>query len=181
MKTLRQILLPVLALTLIAACMSAALAATNALTAGIIADRAQQAADAARRQVISADRFEELSLGDTGQDKITCFRAVTNGQTAGYVFTAVTSGKSAGLTVMTGILADGTVSGVVITQDNETAGYVDNVTKGGLPSSFVWQKAGVFELGKHVDKVSNATKTSKGIIAAVNLACRYYEKIKEGA
>lgn len=86
----------------------------------------------------------------------------------GYVFTASVTGKSAGLVVMTGITAEGTISGVKVTEENETAGYVDKVTKGGLLDAFSGKNAAPLTLGKDVDGVSQATKTSKGITDGVN-------------
>lgn len=81
----------------------------------------------------------------------------------GYVFTASATGKSAGLTVMTGISTDGTITGVAVTDDNETAGYVAKVREGGLLDAFSGRTAETFELGKTIDGVSQATKTSRGI------------------
>ena len=179
MKFGKEIALCAVTLMLIAGLTTAALSVTNALTAETIAARASEEADRARRQVITADAFEEISLGDTGADKITCCRALRGGATVGYVFTVTTSGKSSGLTVMTGIDADGVVTGVVITEENETAGYVDTVTKGGLPASFTGRPAGRFDIGQNIDKVSNATKTSKGVIKAVNTACAWFATVRE--
>lgn len=158
-------------LTLIAAVATAALAGTNALTAGKIAENNEVAATAARRTVIDADTFEERSLAVEGGE-VTYYAALSGGETVGYVFSVTTSGKSSGLVVMTGVSPDGAVTGVAVTQDNETAGYVDKVTKGGLLDALRGQSA-----TDGVDTVSQATKTSKGVLRGVQQALDYYAQI----
>lgn len=172
---IKDILLSAVALMLIAGLTTAALAVTNTLTADTIAARNEAAETAARQQVIDADAFEKKTLGE-----ITYYIALRDGQTVGYVFTAVTTGKSAGLTVMTGIAADGTVTGVAVTDDNETAGYVDKVRDGGLLDAFVGKAAERFTLGEDIDGISQATKTSKGVTDGVDQAVAWYQAIKEG-
>mgnify|MGYP000849449188 CR=1 FL=1 len=170
----KDIVVSAVSLMVIAGVTTAALAGTNALTAATIAARNEEAETAARQQVIDADTFEKQNLGDT-----TYYVALKDGGTVGYVFTAVATGKSAGLTVMTGIAADGTVTGVAVTDDNETAGYVDKVREGGLLDAFAGRTAETFELGKTIDGVSQATKTSRGITDGVNQAVAWYQTIKE--
>lgn len=176
----KDILVSAGALMVIAGVVTAALAGTNALTEGVIARRAEETENAARRQVIDADSFEKASLTDEGEE-VVYYIAQKDGATVGYVFTTVTTGKSSGLTVMTGLDAEGTVTGVQVTADNETAGYVDKVTDGGLLDAFKGQNApGGFVLGETVDGVSQATKTSRGVVSGVNLAVRYYETYLKG-
>ncbi len=168
---IKDIIVSAAALMVIGGAVTAALAGTNALTAGTIADR---------MQVIDADDFEELTLDDGG-DAVIYYRAVKDGQTAGYVFTTVTTGKSGGLTVMTGIRTDGAVSGVAVTSDNETAGYVDKVRGAGLLDAFTGKEAaGGFRLGETVDGVSQDTKTSRGITEGVDKAARLFETYVKG-
>lgn len=178
-KTGKAILISALALTLIAGVTTAALAGTNALTKDTIAARNEETQNAARQQVIEADRFEEKQL-DAADGPVTYHVALRGGTVVGYVFTTVTVGKSAGLTVMTGISAEGTVSGVAVTDDNETAGYVAKVEKGGLLAAFRGKTAAPLTLGQDIDGVSQATKTSRGITEGVNLAISYYQSIVKG-
>lgn len=176
----KDILVSAGALMVIAGVVTAALAGTNALTEGVIARRAEETENTARRQVIDADSFEKASLTDEGEE-VVYYIAQKDGATVGYVFTTVTTGKSSGLTVMTGLDAEGTVTGVQVTADNETAGYVDKVTDAGLLDAFKGQNApGGFVLGETVDGVSQATKTSRGVVSGVNLAVRYYETYLKG-
>ena len=173
MKNLKAILLSVLALTLIAGAATAALAATNEFTKDIIAENNASAADAARREVFpAAEEFVEKTLTADGKE-VVYYEATKGEELLGYVFTTVTRGKSAGLTVMTGVNADGTVCGVKVTEDEETAGYIDTVTAGGLFEAFVGKTT-----VDDVDTVSQATKTSHGVIDGVKLALSYYSEIK---
>lgn len=179
MKNLKEILISSAALMLIAAIVTAALAGTNALTKNTIAELTEEIETAARKDVIEADVFRqsEVLLDD---EKVTYYTAYMNDITVGYVFTTEAVGKSAGLTVMTGISRLGTITGVKVTEDNETAGYVQKVTKAGLLDSFVGKPAKEMKVGADVDAVSQATKTSSGICEAVNKAIAGYEAVKEG-
>jgi Na+-translocating ferredoxin:NAD+ oxidoreductase RnfG subunit len=105
---------------------------------------------------------------------------VKDGLTVGYVFVTQAVGKSSGLTVMTGISARGVITGVVVTADNETAGYVDRVEKAGFFQQFTGKEVPLLDVNGDIDTVSQATKTSKGIAAAVDTAIeRYYIVVKE--
>lgn len=176
-KTMRDIVTAAGALMLIAGIVTAALAGTNALTASTIQKRQEEEANAARRQVMEADDFEERTLvGDDGD--VTYYVGLKDGTEIGYVFTITTTGKSAGLTVMTGIAVDGTVSGVVVTENAETAGYVDKVVGDGLLDRLQGQTdtAGI----QGVDATSTATKTSNGIKRAAEQAMTYYQTYLRG-
>ncbi len=178
MKTsLRDILISALALMLIAGIVTAALAGTNALTKDTIADRTMQIENAARSEVIDATDFEKATVAADGAE-VVYYKALKDGATVGYVFTAVSTGKSSGLTVMTAISADGKITGVKITEDSETAGYVDKIEKAGFLDGFKDKEA---EQLTDVDAVSQATKTSNGVTKAVNQAISWYQTVKGGA
>ena len=66
---------------------------------------------------------------------------------------------------------------MAVTSDNETAGYVDKVEKGGLLTALQGKNAKALEFGVDVDGVSQATKTSKGIVNAVNQAIAYFDQV----
>ncbi len=178
MRSFKDILISALALTVIAGCITAALAGTNMLTEDTIAKRTEEIENAARLQVIDADDFEEKTAQD---DSFTYHIATKDGTQVGYVFVTESTGKSSGLTVMTGIDQNGVITGVVITDDNETAGYVDKIEAAQLPQQLVGKKAEQITLGQDVDAVSQATKTSKGVVNAVNLAIERYQIIAKEA
>lgn len=179
-NNIKDIVISAVALTIIGGVVTAALAGTNALTSDTIAKQVEQTETAARREVMDADSFE-MKITLDGEEQVTYYQGVKNGSVVGYVFTVSSTGKSSGLIVMTGITADGKVSGVKITGDNETAGYVKKVTEGGLLKAFTEKQAQQFKLGDQIDGVSQATKTSKGVTDGVNKAVSYYNLIKEEA
>ncbi len=161
-------------LMVIAGVTTALLAGTNALTKDTIAQRSEQAENEARLQVLAADSFEKASVTVDGES-ITYYKGVKGGKTAGYVFTVTSSGKSAGLVVMTGVDTAGAVTGVAVTDNNETAGYVEKVEKGGLLAALDGKTA-----VDGVDTISQATKTSKGILHGVEQALAVYQAIVGG-
>ncbi|MBR5540342.1 MAG: FMN-binding protein [Clostridia bacterium] len=179
MKHLKEILISALALMLIAGVVTAALAGTNVLTKDTIAKLTEATENAARKEVIEADVFRQSEVLFDGE-MVRYYTAYKNDITVGYVFTTTANGKSAGLTVMTGISKAGTITGVKVTNDNETAGYVDKVAKAGFLDAFTGKSAQEMKLDADVDAVSQATKTSSGICKAVNKAIAGYQAIKEG-
>lgn len=172
MKNIKDIVISTIALAIIAACVTGALAATNALTANTIAARTEEIENAARSEVITADSFRKET-----KDDFVYYVAVKDDAEIGFVFTTTATGKSSGLTVMVGISNVGTITGVKVTADNETAGYVDKVVKGGFLDAFEGMPAQAMTLNEDVDAVSQATKTSKGILTAVNEAIEQFEAI----
>ncbi len=178
-KNLKEILISSAALMLIAAAVTAALAGTNALTKDAIDKRTEDIQTEARLQVITADSFEKATVTVNGEE-VVYYAAYTGDALVGYVFTAESVGKSAGLTVMTAISNTGTITGVKVTDDSETAGYVDKVKKAGFLDAFCDKPAKELKADVDVDTVSQATKTSAGILKAVNKAIGYYQAIKEG-
>ncbi len=178
MKSFKDILISAIVLTVIAGCITAALAGTNLLTKDTIAKRTQEIENAARLQVVDAQVFEEKQSAD---GSFTYHIAKKDGEFVGYVFVTESAGKSAGLTVMTGIDQNGVITGVIITADNETAGYVDKIEDAKLPEQFVGKAAEKLALGTDVDAVSQATKTSKGVVNAVNLAIERYQTVAKEA
>lgn len=180
MKSIREILVSALALMLIAGAVTAALAGTNALTEGRIQAEMEKTENAARLQVIAAEQFDKKTLTD-GDNTMVYYEALSSGKTVGYVFTAAVSGKSSGLTVMTAIRNDGTIAGVKITEDNETAGYVDKIVKDGFLERLAGKPAQEIKFGENgVEAVSQATKTSNGVRKAVNQAVAWYQQIQGG-
>lgn len=166
MRNVKEIITAALALTVICAVVVAALAGTNLLTKDTIAAQELEATNNACREVLSTATDFALMDGTWADGVLEVYKA-TNGDTlCGYVIKTSTVGKSSGLVVMTGVALDGTVSGVAVVSDNETAGYVDDVIAGGLLDRLT----GVTKDTADVDGVSMATKSSNGIKNGVKLA-----------
>ncbi len=182
-KSFREILISSLALMIIAGVVTAALAGTNALTKDTIDKLTEEKANKARNEVIEAQAFDEAKITVAGEQVVYHIaRAEKDGPIVGYVFTTTAVGKSSGLVVMTGISVDGKITGVKITENNETAGYVEKIEEGGLLKKLeAWDADTPLVLKENVDAVSQATKTSKGICDAVNQAMALYKQVKGGA
>ncbi len=172
---------PALILAAIATVCGLALAGVHMLTKGAIERRAVETENAARQQVIAADAFAAKTMAFDGKTVAYYEAPAADGSLVGYVFTATVTGKAGGLVVMTGISADGTVTGVAVTENDESAGYVGKVEKGGLFAAFKGEAADKFTLNQDVDAISGATKTSKGVVDGVNRAVAYYRQLKGGA
>lgn len=171
-KSVKDILISTMALTLICAVVVAALAGTNLLTRDTIAAMELQATNAACSEVLPAEGYALLE-GEWADGVVEVYEATTADAICGYIVKTSTVGKASGLIVMTGITIDGTVSGVTVVEDGETAGYVDTVTKGGLFDRL----CGITADADAVDGVSQATKTSNGIKSGVALALSVYEEV----
>ncbi|HCA29871.1 MAG TPA: hypothetical protein DEP23_10035 [Ruminococcaceae bacterium] len=177
---IKEIVVSALALAIISGVANAALAGTNAMTKDTIAQANQKAETESRRQVIDADSFEKGILNNDEQ-QVVYYSAKKDDNIVGYVFTVSSTGKSSGLVVMTGISVDGGITGVTVTDDNETAGYVDMIQEGGLFDGFIGKNTSQeFSIGKNIDAVSQATKTSKGVTQGVNQAVEYFNRINKG-
>ncbi len=175
-KRVKDILVSTVTLTLIGALCAAALAATNLLTKDRIAERQAAKDEAARQTVLTAAAFEEATLTEADGDTVTYFVGKdADGAAVGYVFTASTQGKNTGMVVLTGVDTHGAITGVEITEDNETAGYINKIKKGGLTDRMIGKTT-----VDTTDKISQATKTSAGVKAGVQQALDWYQLIKEG-
>lgn len=174
-RNITSVLLAAVTLMVIAGVTTALLAGTNLLTKDTIAQRNEEIENETRMQVLAVDSFEAATVQVDGEE-MTYYKGIKDGQTVGYVFTITTSGKSSGLVVMTGVDTEGTVTGVAVTDNNETAGYVDKAEKGGLLDAITGRSS-----VDGVDTVSQATKTSKGILHGVEGALKAYQAITGGA
>lgn len=173
---------PAVSLFLICLIVTALLAGVNMLTADRIdALAAQTAAESQKVVLPDAESFEKV-------DEDTVKGLDASGQLAGYVITTEAKGYGGTIEVMTGISADGNVSGVVLLSQDETPGLGANATK----ESFTGQyKQAVPENGFEVIKsgtasdgqiqaMTGATITSQAVTDAVNLAVEKYQTLEKG-
>lgn len=166
---------PVLILACICIAVTTALALTNQATAPIIAAAAQEAAIAARTELLpDATGFEEIK---TEVVNVSDIYATTNN--VGTIVTATAKGYSSTLIIMVAFNPDGTMKQVKVQDQNETAGIgtkildcallTDNYV--GLPAEEIVLDGGV------ISRISGATISSKALNAAVNSAIEAYNAI----
>ncbi len=148
----------VIVLVCICAVISLALAITNFITAPIIEQNQNAAANEALLEVMPDGKdFKEIDISTfTLPATVTQAYGESGG---GYVIRLTTTGYGSGMNLMVGIKADATVSGAVCLSSNETLGYEKN-----YGSNFVGKDmAGV----DAVDTISGATLTTTAYRSAV--------------
>ncbi|MBQ3069207.1 MAG: FMN-binding protein [Clostridia bacterium] len=166
MRNVSTILKATVTLTLICALVVAALAVTNLVTQGPIAENERLATETACKTVMpSATAFEPIEIARDGV--LEMYKATADGETVGYVVKTSTKGKGNAFVLMTAVSVDGAVVGLEVVSDNETAGYVNKVKSGGLFEALNGTDAAT--VGE-VDAVAQATKTSSAVLSGVKLA-----------
>lgn len=148
---MKKHILSVLSLTVICAVVAVSLALTNALTAPIIEERQNQAANETLAVVLpGGEGFEKLDMSKyTFPATITEVYSEKNG---GYVFRMTTAGYSSDFVLMCGVDADGVVTGTACINSGETLGA--ETTYG---EQLKGQKVDTID---GVETVSGATKTT---------------------
>ena len=117
-------IMPTLVLGSICLIVALLLSFVNMITAPIIQESQNAAANASLLEVLpSGNNFEEFTIDETYPP------AITKGYRAdgGFVFQATVTGKSSGLIIMCGIDSDGKIVGTKVIADQETDGYDANV------------------------------------------------------
>lgn len=176
MSNWNKIFKPIVVLCVICIVITGALAATNSVTAPIIAEATRLAQEQARMELLpDADGFETVT-GVTAENVSDISRA-TNG--VGTVITCAAKGYGGTMTVMVAITPDGAIKQIKVTEAAETKGIGSNVTEN---ASYWEQYAGkpaaqALVLGTDVDAYTGATISSRALNAAVNAAIDAYNAI----
>ena len=155
---MKKSVLSTVALVSICAVMAILLALTNYITAPIIKQNQDAAANAALLEVMpNGEGFEKIDFDASALPKT--ITEVYKEKNDGYVFKLTTAGYDSGFIIMCGVNADGTVSGAVCLEANETLGKEKTYGE-----SFVGKDAAGVEA---VDTISGATKTTTAYKNAV--------------
>lgn len=177
-----------LILFLICVVITFALAGTNYITKGKIAQLEVANQKASMALVLKADDYKENALDYTDKDgnKSTAvyYTAVSADKEVGYIFTTSKKGYGGDIKVMTGIDKEGKITAVkILSAADETPGLGGNVTKNIFYSQFANKTKG-FELVKNsatgdnqVIAVTGATISSTAVKNAVNDAFELFELV----
>ena len=179
--TAKGVLQPALSLFLFCLIVTALLAGTNLLTKDKIAEQERIAEETSRMTVSpGADAF-------TASEDGTYYIAEADGETIGYVFTTTASSYGGEIKVMTGISADGTVTGVSLLSISDTPGLGMNAEKESFRDQY--KKAAPYDGftvikngtpgDTEISAMTGATITSSAVTNAVNDAIAQYYAIKE--
>jgi len=170
----KPVINPIIVLLCICIVISAALAGANMITKDRIAELSKQQKQESMEKIFVGAEFKQRE--DSNGEY---FVAVLNGEYIGYVFTEVGKGYGgAGITVMTGINADGSIKAVsIIDAADETPGLGQNVTKerfykqfSGMTGEVTINKTDADPNKNEIMPETGATISSKAVKDAVN-AC----------
>ena len=102
------------------------------------------------------------------------YEVQVGGAGAGYAIKVVASGSQGNIEMMVGVDGEGTVTGVSIVDNSETAGIGSKVmeNQNGVLDQFIGKSAadGTLAVGTNVDAITGATVSSRGVTAGVNAA-----------
>lgn len=167
---IREILKIGVILFLITAISAGVLAAVNSLTAPVIKANAEKKQNEAMAKVLpEAQSFELIELENlTGSAT-----AVYSAKDAGYVVLCEPNGYGGAISMAVGVKKDGTVSGIDIISQSETAGLGANCTKDEFKAQFAGKTSGITvskngAKDNQIDAISSATITSKAVTKGVN-------------
>ena len=147
-----------LVLVAICAVMAILLALTNSITAPIIKQNQDAAANEALLVVMpEGEGFEKMDI--SAYELPATVTEVYKEANGGYVITLTTAGYGSGFVVMCGVSADGTVTGAVCLASTETLGYEKT-----FGESFTGKDAAGVDA---IDTISGATKTTSAYKNAV--------------
>lgn len=185
-KTFKEIAMPAIMLFVIAAICTALLAGTNLLTKDKIAEIAVQAENEAKAAVITADSFSD-ALEITADGKTYTYYEANNadGTVAGYVIAITTKSYGGDLACMVGISTDEKITGVEITEINDTAGLGMKAQNEDFLKQYFDKSVGV-KVNKNtssdteIKAITGATITSQAVTDAVNEAFNVLSQIKAG-
>lgn len=169
-----------------------ALQLTNQVTAGPIAEQVEKANEIARKAVFpAADAFEtvEASKIKTVKSELDivqeAFIAKKGSEVIGYVVKTTPNGFSGEVEVITGINADGTISGMRVGKNTETPGLGDLAAKPAFYEQFAGKStAGEIGVSKsspkdnEIQALTGATITSRAVTLGVNTSIKVVEKLK---
>lgn len=151
------------------------LAITNEVTKKPIADQALAAEERAKKLVMpEADQFEEITLADGS----TLFVAKANNEIIGYVGKAESKGYGGLIEVITGIKADGVITGINVGGSSfaETPGLGAKAKDDTFTAQFAGKltpvRLGNPENDNAVDSITAATRTSNAVLGAVNAVAK---------
>ena len=177
---MKDVLKPILVLGIICMVVTAMLAFVNMKTQPVIRKAEEQAAAAARSEVLKeAKHFKKLPLDGMPEGVTELYKGDDKGKDAGYVVITEVKGYGGVIRIICGIRTDGTLEALKILSHSETSGVgtkaVDN--NSGYRDKFVGTDSGTYS---KVDTISGATISSSAVKKGVGLAFEAYGIITEG-
>lgn len=168
-------------LLVITAVSAGALSVTNNITKEIIDEKALAANKVYMEEILpDADDFavvDDAGIGNVAEVE-EAYEALKGGDVYGYVIKTKTSGYGGDIIMLTGIKTDGTVAGMKVASQSETAGLGSKITEEDFTSQFEGKSAdGELSLDGDIDQVGGATVSSKAALNGVNAAIEVYNSV----
>ena len=165
-----------LRLFLFALAAAVALAATNEITKGPIAEQANAQANAARDLVLPGiEEFKDMGMIDAVQYPAiqSVHEAYSDGQLEGYAFLIKTSGYKGPIAMTLAVNAGGSINSLVINSQSETAGLGNKITEPSFLNQFMGLAADEQSFDADIDAVSGATISTNAVLSGVRQALQY--------
>lgn len=185
----KEVLVPSVSLFVISLVVTLLLAVTNNVTAPLIEKLSVETEIQTRKTVLAeASYFDDENKTVTldGTEYTYCVGLDAEKNVVGYIFTTSTKGYGGEVKVMTGVSADGKVTGVEALSLSETAGLGMNAQKESFRNQYIG-KSGEIGVAKNSPKeneiqaLTGATITSSAFTDAVNIALELYSVVTGGA
>ena len=173
MKSLKEYLVPTVTLFVICLVATVLLGLTNSVTEPIIEKLAEET-EIKSRQIVFADAVSFGEETEVNGAKVVAALDET-GEIIGHVVVNTAKGYGGDISVMTGVDADGKVTGVNILSHAETAGLGAKAAEQSFRDRFVGLVSGITvskdKAGENsIDAITGATITSRAMTEAVNAA-----------
>lgn len=185
----KEVLVPSVSLFVISLVVTLLLAVTNNITAPLIEKLSVETEIETRKTVLAdASYFDDENKTVTldGTEYTYCVGLDAEKNVVGYIFTTSTKGYGGEVKVMTGVSADGKVTGVEALSLSETAGLGMNAKSESFRNQYIG-KSGEIGVAKNSPKeneiqaLTGATITSSAFTDAVNIALELYSVVTGGA
>lgn len=178
MRNIIKLGLILLAITAVSA---GALSITNNATEEIIDQKALEANMAYMKEILpDADDFEEVedSKVESIDEVEEAYEAIKGGSIFAYVVKTKTTGYGGDVIILTGINIDGTIAGMRVASQKETAGLGTKITEDEFISQFAGKSTEKeLDLNTDIDAISAATISSEAAIDGVNASIRLFESV----
>lgn len=173
MSNWNKIFKPIVVLCVICIVITGALAATNSVTAPIIAEATRLAQENARKELLpDADSFTKIDGIEV--TNVSDVYVADNG--VGVVVTSSAKGYGGDVVVMTAFTPEGTIKQIKVTEQAETQGIGSKVAgDSSFWTRFEGLEAKSLTLGVDVDAQTGATISSRALTNAVNSAIEAFE------
>ena len=130
-----------------------------------------------------ADGFQMENLKNDSMEEIVTAVYAAKDQ-SGYAVMVSPNGYNGAVSLAVGVLADGTVSGIDVISQSETAGLGANCVKESFKDQFAGKTEGIIVVktgasGNQINAISSATITSKAVTSGVNAAISAVKEVKE--